>query len=241
MSKRIVGSASKSVNGQVTSKAAATKRSRQKSKRIPADVHVRVIEADEPDIVESDPAPNPFDLERLRLSQDFGASIGVKKVLTTVRVCKPHKQWFVRTHSSADYRCDAVVLEMDDEGEMYWVDPLLWDALVDEPTIIRRRLITAITTQGNVFVWPIGLPDIDGKLNGWHESALAAAGHAAGCWCRIISNRQVGAYEVAEARGVLKEPQWPALNFQSILELAFRDRCITTMDHPALRKLRGES
>jgi hypothetical protein len=192
-----------------------------------------------PEILKNDAPPNPFDLEALRLSQDFGEAVGVKKVLTKVRVTKPHKSWFVRVRSGKDHRCNAVVLEVDDE--IYWVAPPLWSALADEPTVTRRRLLTAVTTQQNVFIWPIGLPDAEGKLNSWHESAMAVAVHAEKTWCRAISNRQVGAYEVREAPGLLKEPAWPEMPFQQLLELAFKDRCITEWDHPALRSLRGES
>ena len=37
-----------------------------------------------------------LDLESLRLTQDFGDLVGVKKKLVTVRVDKPDRRWFVR-------------------------------------------------------------------------------------------------------------------------------------------------
>jgi hypothetical protein len=37
-------------------------------------------------------APDPFDPESLRLSQDFSAALGVKKALLTVPVRKPAKE-----------------------------------------------------------------------------------------------------------------------------------------------------
>ena len=39
-----------------------------------------------------------FDLEALRVSQDFVKDSGVKKLLTTVPVRKPNRQDFVREH-----------------------------------------------------------------------------------------------------------------------------------------------
>ena len=45
-----------------------------------------------------------FDLDAIRLPQDFGASSGVKKLLTTVPVRKPNKSLFIRTH--AEFRMD---------------------------------------------------------------------------------------------------------------------------------------
>lgn len=43
-------------------------------------------------------AADMFDLTRLRLSQDFGASVGVKKALLTIPVRKPDRQWFIRVN-----------------------------------------------------------------------------------------------------------------------------------------------
>jgi len=43
--------------------------------------------------------PDPFDVARLTLSQDFQSAAGVKQVLNTIPVRKPSKEWFVRTHT----------------------------------------------------------------------------------------------------------------------------------------------
>src|SRR5262249_19519994 len=45
-----------------------------------------------------DSAPDPFDLDRLRLTADLAAAVGVKKLLTSVPIRKPSKEWFVRVH-----------------------------------------------------------------------------------------------------------------------------------------------
>ena len=56
----------------------------------------------------------------------------------------------------------------------------------------------------------------------------------------MVANRTLGAYEVFEAAGNLPDPEWPDISFQGILQIAFKDRYITSMDHPLLQKLRGE-
>ncbi len=43
-------------------------------------------------------AIDPFNLERLRLSQDFESKVGVRKRLITVPVRKPNRQAFIRVH-----------------------------------------------------------------------------------------------------------------------------------------------
>jgi hypothetical protein len=41
-------------------------------------------------------APGDFNVDSLRLSQNFTEMVGVKKKIITVPVKKPDKQWFVR-------------------------------------------------------------------------------------------------------------------------------------------------
>ena len=59
-------------------------------------------------------------------------------------------------------------------------------------------------------------------------------------WVRVGANMSLGAYEVFIATGKLPEPEWPNLSFEELLGIAFRERFIRSLDHPALRCLRGE-
>jgi hypothetical protein len=71
--------------------------------------------------VGQEPPPDPFDLDNLRLSQNFIDSAGVKKLLTTVPVHKPNHQDFVRVHPSPDYRMNAPMIELKNDREEYIV------------------------------------------------------------------------------------------------------------------------
>ena len=53
-----------------------------------------------------------FDLESLRVSQDFVKDSGVKKLLTTVPVRKPNRQDFVRVHHDSSYVLDTMLLNL---------------------------------------------------------------------------------------------------------------------------------
>jgi hypothetical protein len=191
------------------------------------------------------PAPvSEFDPATLRLSQDFAAAVGVKKLRTTVPVKKPAKEWWVRTHPSADYRLQTAVLELKEDNETYLVHPSLWSDLAMESTFSPRLLLTAVNRQNVVFLWPIRLPGADGKLDDWNRSALDAASEAERNWIRVQSNRSLGAYETIIATSAIAEPDWPRLidePFSKLLEVAFRDRFIKTDDHPVLMRLRGEA
>jgi hypothetical protein len=50
----------------------------------------------------------------------------------------------------------------------------------------------------------------------------------------------LGAYEVYEAVANLPEPEWPELDFQEIMEIACKDRFIKSLDHPVIKRIRGE-
>ncbi|MFL5342053.1 MAG: hypothetical protein ACJ8F7_18060, partial [Gemmataceae bacterium] len=185
---------------------------------------------------------DPFDLTKWRLSQDFGASLGVKKVLLSVPIRKPDKSWFVRVHPSEEFRQQTAVIELKEErgSETFLVAPALWPALSGESTFTPKALFLGINRQGNLFVWPARLPGADGKLDEWSRTALEAADMAMKRWVRVQANMPLGAYDVCEAHGELPEPEWPDLSFGQILKIAFKDRIITTLDHAVLRKLRGE-
>ena len=184
--------------------------------------------------------PNPFDPASLRLSQDFGAEVGVKKHLTRVPVRRPGRQEFVRVHPDEEYRLDTAILELKEDREVYLVEPELWPGLVAESTFVPKTLILTMNRQHVPFLWPIRLPGPDGKLDDWNRSALEAAKLAQGKWVRVQANMSLGAYEVYEATGELSAPEWPELSMSELLRVAFRNFHIKTLDHPVLQKLRGE-
>jgi hypothetical protein len=181
---------------------------------------------------------NRFDPSHLRLSQNFAASGAVKKRITVIQVRKPGKQEFIRVNPDPGYCLQTALLEFKDEGEVYLVAPHLWNELVGE--IIPKMLYMTINRQGVIRLWPIRLPDEDGKLDDWNQSALEAAEIAKKSWVRVSSNRAAGMYETFESTADLEDPEWPDLTFGKILEIAFRGKYIDDWDHPALRRLRGE-
>jgi hypothetical protein len=182
---------------------------------------------------------DPFDPSRLRLSQDFAATIGVKKALVTVPVRKPDRQSFVQVHPDPAYRLETVVLELKEERETYLVEPGLWSELPNE--VVPKLIVTAINRQGVVFLWPVRLPGPDGRIDDWNRSALEAVARATSRWVRVAANMGLGAYGIYEAPTDLAPPTWPDVSFRDLLQVAFKDRLISTVDHPVLRRLRGEA
>jgi hypothetical protein len=178
-----------------------------------------------------------FDLSKLALPQDFSEFAGVKKILTTVPVKKPNRQDFIRVHEGEDWCLQTAVLELKEERETYLVDAKLRHELPGE--ILPKVLFPTINRQGVLFLWPVKLPDESGRHDNWNRSALEAAMLAKSNWIRVAANMSLGAYEIFQATGDLPDPTWPEVTFQEIVEIAFRDKFIRSMDHPVVKRLRG--
>jgi hypothetical protein len=185
-----------------------------------------------------DPKGQDFDVEQLRLSADFASTVGVRKALVTVPVRKPPPQSFVRVHPDPTWQLRTAVLQDQVDRETYLIARPLWPDLAGEVNHVLMH--TAIDRQGTLFVWPVKLPADDGRWSDWHRSGLEAAERAKARWLRVKANMSLGAYEIWEAGGELADPVWPDEGFEHVLHVAFRDRYIHDLDHPVLRRLRGE-
>ncbi len=180
---------------------------------------------------------DPFDPALLRLTES--SQIGVKKALTVISCGKPNKQQFVRVHADESFRMQTALFTDEINREAYLVAPSWWDELAGE--IQPTFLFAGITkTAGGVFLWPVRVPDTDGRRNNWHLSALRAAELAMSKWVRVQANMPDGKYDVYEATGAIPDPEWPEMTFRDMLKIAFDDRYIDSMEHPILKQLRGE-
>src|SRR5262249_47984652 len=146
-------------------------------------------------------------------------------------------QDWVRVHPAEDYRLSVALIVLKDDQESYLVVPSIKDELVGEWT--PHSLYTVINRQAVLSIWPVRLPDSDGRQNEWWRSAREAAELAMGKWVRIKSDRALGAYQLFEAIGSIPDPEWPDLPFMEMLRIAFRDRLVDNADHPVLKRLRG--
>jgi hypothetical protein len=181
---------------------------------------------------------NPFDPKRLRIGQRYGEGQDVRKVLVSVLVRKPQRQEFVRTHPDAEMAFEAALLELKHDRQTYIVAPELAPHLPGEA--VTKLLIATVTNHGVLFLWPIRLPDDQGRFDEWNSVALDASERAKSAWLRLMANMPAGTYDVLEAKVQFAEPVWPEATLQQLLEIAFKNRLIDTMDHPVLRRLRGE-
>jgi hypothetical protein len=180
-----------------------------------------------------------FDPSSLRLSQDYAALVEVKKTITQVPIRQPDKQWFVRVNPDPAWRFEVAILDFrGDRTESYVVVPELYPSLSLE--VVPKVLFAAVNRQNLPFLWPTKLPSEDGRLDSWNQSRLEAVERAKKNWIKVVPNMLLQAYDLYEAQGDLPEPEWPNLTFDEILNIAFKGRVIDNLDHPVLKRLRGE-
>lgn len=182
--------------------------------------------------------PDPFNPTNLRLSQSFVETAGVKKLLTTIPVRKPSRQDFVRVHPDPAYRENFPIIELKDEREEYIVVADLVPELIGE--FVTKTLFTAINRQGTVFFWPVRLPPPDGKNLDWWRSSREAAELAMKSWVRVCANMNLAAYDIFQAESVIPDPEWPQIGFWELIKIAFRDHLVDRIDHPVIKRLRGQ-
>ena len=153
------------------------------------------------------PGDDPFNLDAIRISQDFSEGLGIEKLLLRVPVRKPTRQEFIRVHDGSDFSVDTVLIELKEDREYYLPAPGAREALLED--LMPVRLLTAINRAGVVFLWPARLPGSDGRTNPWHSSALEIGELAKSHWVRMSASRSLGAYQCYRAAGDLPTPCGP--------------------------------
>lgn len=180
-----------------------------------------------------------FSITSLRLPANYGATLGVKKLLTTVPVGKAKKAQFFRAHKSEEMAFPGMLLEVKESRESYLVLPEIAQAISELVTPVL--LYAAIDRDNNVFLIPIPLPNETGTRNPWHESLAQAVEHSKQSWIRIAANMRLGCYEIFEAQGLLPEPEWPEQTIEGLVEIAFRGKIISSLDHPVIQSFLGRA
>lgn len=178
-----------------------------------------------------------FDPVRLRLPQTFEG--GAVTRTSTITARKPDRHNWFMVHPDADgYHFSTLVLDIKADRELYLIAPELRDELGVE--LVPRMIVPCITRQATIFLWPLALPDSNGRANSWTESALEAVRAAMEGWVRVVPNMEAGGYDLYRPRVQLDLPTWPDLTLEQMLEKAFNHQMIESLDHPRVRALRGE-
>jgi hypothetical protein len=179
------------------------------------------------------------DIEKLRKRQDFDALVGTQSLLVSVQVGKPGKQTWFRVLPGEEWEIQAALLKWEEDGTYFYVAPDIYPVLAAEA--MRVVLRTVVTAQGSILLWPIRMPNPDGRDFPWWISARAVALQAETAWIRMRANQEAGAYDALKARDDYGDPAIPEQSFQDLLKIAFADKVIDSLDHRVIVKLSGRA
>lgn len=189
---------------------------------------------------EAPPPPSDLtifdDLDLLKIA-DPAQLAGDIQVLGHIPVRRPRKDEFFRVCSDPTKTLTALVWADPDEGDFYFITPEVRDVMADSGKVVM--LVLCQSRQGAYFLWPVNIDTRAGGGRGWSESSQVAVVKAQTRWIKIRGDRAAGAYQIFEAALQHGEPTWPSQSFSELLKMGFKDRLITSADHPVVRRLQG--
>jgi hypothetical protein len=204
---------------------------------IPPDEVASVFQAIESGVVGTGKPESIFrNLDALKIIPDEDDDDTSEEVLTTIAIRRPAKRAF-RTWSDEKYQFEAFILEEPKDKVTNYIIPSIGKVLIEQDieNLKHVLLILCINKSGKMFFWPI-----PAKGN-FRDSGLTAAALAREVWVKAIGDLESGGYRVRRMlQSEYEEPAWPTVmpSVEDLLELAFHDNIITTLDHPAIKQAR---
>ncbi len=178
------------------------------------------------------------DIADAELTQDYGSLTPSMSTLTGgIKIRKCRRDEFVHGHADdpawQPYRAAVIKVGIGD----YFV---LHSKLVPQycAETDPMYLFPMINRSGDIFLWPIRMPDECGELHEWNAKALEAQAKSQTSWIRIMVNRDRTNYHCEFPESPLSEPVWPRdiPDMKTLMRIVLRKVLITTDDHPVLRK-----
>jgi len=179
-----------------------------------------------------------FSLTDIRNDQNFDKQAGIVHHTPKIEVKRPGKFTFFRTFGPKENWIKAKVVD-DGPGDNELLVSNAIQHLVEDysrPVL----LIPCIDRQGRVFIWPLKMAKEGSFPMRWHTSTREAAIHALTNWTQISADKKIKAYSIKTAEGDLSEPVWPdRMDIETLIQDAFADKYIDSLDHPVIQQLRG--
>ena len=185
---------------------------------------------------------DPFDPAQFRAPNTLdGSGDGIRREFTQIRIGKPKKSSFFRSHADPAYKLPVNIIEYDSGmmKEEFLVMPTVTGALVEETK--PKLLVLCVDKMGTPFLWLAPRQAEDGfqRTNLWNTSALEALRLSETKWVRMSANMAEGAYTIHTSSSD-SAPDWPDLQLNELIKLGFgEERVIRDMNHPVVKRLLG--
>ena len=186
------------------------------------------------------PAPvDPFDPMNLGISTDYAAAINAKASTKPFELRAPNDQEFFRTSPRENHHLVVgSIADKQDMGKVYIVSGVLLEEVkLKFPKAVRAvELVLTQILVGASLVWPVPLAEDRGGK--WNSTQRAACAQGKTRWTNKTSGR--GEYDILPVDNP-KVVDWDSFPpFRDILRQAASERLIDSLEHPLLKKLRGE-
>ena len=179
---------------------------------------------------------NPDEIDDLAIDQAHLEEYANPTTESGVVECdKPAKGHFftVRPETGKPYKNRAYYFLLQMEGrDPYLVTPKIAIQKQEEDTIRPVMIVRYVTMAGEEGLWPLKLNPPDGKSNKWNTSALNILELAeSGKWVRMVNAGKH--YRHQPSKKTLKEvpPKFTDRTFKDLIDIAFKDRIVKTLDH----------
>ena len=185
---------------------------------------------------------DPFDPAQFRAPNTLdGSGDGIRREFTQIRIGKPKKSSFFRSHADPAYRLPVNIIEYDSGmmKEEFLVMPTVTEALVEETK--PKLLVLCVDKMGTPFLWLAPRQPEDGfqRTNLWNTSASEALKLSETKWVRMSANMAEGAYTIHTSSSD-SAPDWPDLQLNELIKFGFgEERVIRDMNHPVVKRLLG--
>jgi len=174
-----------------------------------------------------------FTTQLVKDSHDFPRRMLKLKFRIPVRY--PYPTEIVRTAPPGKLRATGWLTIADPvTDEVYLIAPNAWRRTSVE--FLETRCVgigfaLMVSSEGDSFLWPY-LANF-----GKHLSAERAIKEATNCWVCVSIDKQSGAYRVAPQTGSFPKPKWPRLEHDDVIDIAFADREICSLNHPVMKRI----
>ena len=185
---------------------------------------------------------DPFDPAQFRAPNTLdGSGDGIRREFTQIRIGKPKKSSFFRSHADPTYRLPVNIIEYDSGmmREEFLVMPSVAEALVEETK--PKLLVLCVDKMSTPSLWLAPRQAEDGfqRTNPWNTSKMEALRLSETKWVRMSANMAEGAYTIHTSSSD-SEPDWPDLPLSELIKLGFgEERVIRDMNHPVVKRLLG--
>ena len=178
---------------------------------------------------------NPFaNLDALRNPQDYDEFLGGEAVTAfAVRTLKDSIH--LRVNDNPTYSLLGVYTVATRQG-IYFVYPQFRDALGPLPR--RCNLHVALDGHGEYFLLLVKQPNPGQGQddNVWYTSARRVAAAAMKEWVKVTKPSGDGGWGHIPVQHKMFDPSWPTKPFEELLNLAFPDRVITSLNHDLIQQ-----